>query len=85
METELEKQAHYLKIYVAIILLFCGAFLLADFSLHNQRISIDCVNISGNNGKITMILTIPSSRVAEGRQKIIETEEVRYPGMFFYN
>ena len=85
METKLEKQARYLKTYILAATLFCGAFLLTNFSLQSRRIIIDCVSLSEKNGKMTMILTILSERKADRKETGTKTEDVLYPGMLFYN
>ena len=82
METKLEKQARHLKTYIAAAVLFCSVSLTTDLSLQSRQISADCISLTGKNGEMTMILTVPASNQG---QKNAETEEVRYPGMIFYN
>jgi hypothetical protein len=90
MESKLEKQARYLKTYIIVAALLCGVSLTTNFSLQSRRVSADCISLTGKNGEMTMILTVPagatagSSSSSQGR-KTAETEDVRYPGMIFYN
>lgn len=85
MKIELKKQAHYLKIYIVVATLICCVFLLTDLSLQNRKISIDCITFSEKNGKMTVILTVPSGSMTDAEETVTKTVEVRYPGMLFYN
>ena len=85
METKLEKQVLYLKTYAIITTVFFAAFILTNFTLQNRRIDVDCVNLAEKNGKVTMILTISSDLLVNGKETNTRTEEVRYPGTLFYN
>ena len=85
METKLEKQARYLQTYVIAITLFCGMSILANFSQHSRKSSIDCITFSEKNGKMTMILTLPAGNLADGEETVTKTVEGRYSGTLFYN
>jgi Ni,Fe-hydrogenase maturation factor len=86
METKLERQARYLKTYIVVVALLCGVFISMDFSRRTSAISVDCISVSGKQGTLTLILSVPFSRTPERKEKNIKkTEEVSYPGMVFYN
>ena len=85
METKLEKQVRYLRTYAIIATVFCAAFILTNFSLQNRKIDVECINLAEKRGKVTMILTISSDLLVEGQEASTQVEDVRYPGMLFYN
>ena len=88
METKLEKQARYLKIYLALTLLFGIVFLSTDFTLQNRQITVNCIDLSGSKGGFSIAINIPKytlrDRATERSQDYIKSEDVRYPGMIFY-
>lgn len=62
METKLEKEVRYLKIYALVMTLGCAVFLLTAFTLQikNQKfeeIDVERINIVEKDGKLKMVIS----------------------------
>lgn len=91
METKLERDVRFLKIYAVAATLVCAGSLLSAFTLQSGRqkfeeIDVERINIVEKDGKLKMVIS------NEGRQhpgilngKVIERKEQRPPGMIFFN
>lgn len=91
METKLEKEVRYLKIYAIFATLFCAVFFLSAFALQskNQKfgeIDVERINIVEKNGKLDMVISNQERQhpgIANG--KVIERKSPRPPGIIFFN
>lgn len=62
METKLEKEVRFLKIYAFVATLFCAVFLLSAFTFQNKKqkfeeIDVERVNIIEKDGKLRMVIS----------------------------
>jgi len=61
METKIEKEARYLKIYAVVSTLFFAVFLLSAFAIQNNRkfeeIDVERINIIEKDGKLKMVIS----------------------------
>jgi hypothetical protein len=76
METKLEKEVRFLKIYAVVATLFCAMFFLTAFSLKNgeqkfEEITANRIKIVDANGKVGLLLAADYKKDA--------------PGVFFFN
>ncbi|MDQ4120744.1 MAG: hypothetical protein M3209_04785 [Acidobacteriota bacterium] len=91
METKLEKEVRFLKIYAVIATLACAVFLLTAFAAQNknqkfQEIDVERINIVEKDGKLRMVISNEARQhpgIVNG--KIIERKGPRPPGMIFFN
>ena len=91
METKLEREVRFLKIYAVAITLFCAVFFLSAFALQNQKqkfeeIDVERINIVEKDGKLRMVISNQARQhpgIVNG--KIIERKGPRPPGMIFFN
>ncbi|HSK74392.1 MAG TPA: hypothetical protein VK892_22015, partial [Pyrinomonadaceae bacterium] len=91
METKLEKEVRFLKIYAVVVTLFCAVFLLTAFAIQtkNQKfteIDVERINIVEKDGKLRMVISNQERQhpgIVNG--KIIKREHPRPPGMIFFN
>lgn len=91
METKLEREVRFLKIYAVITTLFCAVFLLSAFAIQNQKqkfeeIDVERINIVEKDGKLRMVISNEQRQhpgIVNG--KIIERKGPRPPGMIFFN
>jgi hypothetical protein len=91
METKLEKEVRFLKIYAVVATLFCAVFLLSGFAFESKKqkfeeIDVERINIVEKNGKLDMVISNQARQhpgIVNG--KIIERKGPRPPGMIFFN
>lgn len=91
METKLEKEVRYLKIYAAVATLFCGILLLSAFVIQNgkqkfEEIDVERINIVEKDGKLRMVISNRERQhpgMVDG--KPIPRENGRPPGMIFFD
>ena len=91
METKLEKEVRYLKIYAVVATLFCAVFLLSAFATQNKKqrfeeIDVERINIVEKDGKLRMVISNQERQhpgIVNG--KVIERKGPRPPGMIFFN
>jgi len=90
METKLEKEVRFLKIYAAVATLFCATFLTA-FAAQTRKpkfeeIDVERINIVEKDGRLRMVISNEARQhpgIANG--KIIKRDGPRPPGMIFFN
>src|SRR2546423_2211925 len=91
METKLEKEVRFLKIYAVVATLVCVIFFLTGFVTQNKKqkfeeIDVERINIVEKNGKLDMVISNEERQhpgIVNG--KIIERKGTRPPGMIFFN
>lgn len=91
METKLEKEVRFLKIYAAVATLLCAVFFLSAFALQNKKqkfeeIDVERINIVEKDGKLRMVISNQERQhpgIVNG--KIIKRDGPRPPGMIFFN
>lgn len=62
METKIEKEVRFLKIYAVVITLFCAVFFLSAFAQQKEKqkfeeIDVERINIVEKDGKLKMVIT----------------------------
>lgn len=90
MQTKLEKEVRFLKIYAVIATLFCTVFLFSAFALHNQKqkfteIDVERINVLDKDGKLRMVISNKDRQhpgVIDG--KIAERDR-KTAGILFFN
>ena len=91
METKLEREVRFLKIYAAVATLCCAVFLLTAFAAQNrnqkfEEIDVERINIVEKDGKLRMVISNSARQhpgIANG--KVIKRDQPRPPGMIFFN
>src|SRR4051794_20393730 len=91
MESKLEKEVRFLKIYAAVATLVGGVLLLSAFSSQNKNqkfgeIDVERINIVEKNGKLDMVISNQERQhpgISNG--KVIERTSQRPPGMIFFD
>ncbi|MBD0371782.1 MAG: hypothetical protein ICV60_13155 [Pyrinomonadaceae bacterium] len=91
METRLEKEVRFLKIYALVATIVCGLFLLSAFVFQGQKqkfgeIDVERINIVEKDGKLRMVISNEARQhpgIVNG--KIIKRDGPRPPGMIFFN
>jgi hypothetical protein len=91
METRLEKEVRYLKLYALVATLLGGVFFLSAFAFQNARqkfeeIDVERINIVEKDGKLRMVISNEERQhpgIVNG--KIIKRDGPRPPGMIFFN
>ena len=91
METKLEKEVRFLKIYAVVATLCCAVLLLSAFAFQNKRqkfeeIDVERINIVEKDGKLRMVISNQERQhpgIVNG--KIIKRSGPRSPGMIFFN
>lgn len=91
METRLEKEVRFLKIYAAVTTLLCAVFLLSAFAVQGRRqrfeeIDVERINVVEKDGKLRMVISNQERQhpgIVNG--KVIKREGPRPPGMIFFN
>jgi hypothetical protein len=91
METKLEREVRFLKIYAVIATLCCAVFLLSAFVIQNKKqtfdeIDVGRINIVEKDGKLRMVISNQEHQhpgIVNG--KVIERKAPRPPGMIFFN
>jgi hypothetical protein len=90
METRLEREVRFLKIYAAVMTLCCAVFLLTAFAQGGRQkfeeIDVERINIVEKDGKLRMVIS-NSARQHPGvvNGKVIKRDQPRPPGMIFFN
>jgi hypothetical protein len=91
MESKLEKEVRFLKIYAIVATLCCVALIASAFTLQSRKqkfeeIDVERINIVEKDGKLRMVISNQERQhpgVVNG--KIIERNGPRPPGMIFFN
>src|SRR5712692_8019618 len=91
METRIEKEIRFLKIYAAIATLVCAVFFFSAFTLQSRKqkfeeIDVERINIVEKDGKLRMVISNEARQhpgIVDG--KIIERKRPRPPGIIFFN
>ncbi|MDQ3747888.1 MAG: hypothetical protein M3367_02565 [Acidobacteriota bacterium] len=91
METKLEKEVRFLKIYAVVVTLVCAVFFLSAFTIQNKKqkfeeIDVERINIVEKDGKLRMVISNQERQhpgIVNG--KIIKRNAPRPPGMIFFN
>jgi hypothetical protein len=91
METKLEKEVRFLKIYAVTATLLCAVFLLSAFASQNKKqkfteIDVERINIVEKDGKLKMVISNKERQtpvIVDG--KTFAQEGGRSPGMIFFN
>jgi hypothetical protein len=91
MESSLEKQVRFLKIYAVVATLVCGVFLVTAFTLQNrpqkfQEINVERINVVEKDGSLRLVI----SNNERSPGPIERGKPFGYPGgtrggMIFYN
>jgi hypothetical protein len=89
METKLEREVRFLKVYAVMATLLCGVFVLTAFTIQtrNQKfeeIDVERINIVEKDGKLKMVI----SNAERQHPGIIDGKTLsrkRPPGMLFFN
>jgi len=90
METKLEKEVRFLKIYALVATLFCAVFLLSAFTFQNKKqkfeeIDVERINVLDKDGKLRMVIANKDRQhpgVIDG--KTAERER-KTAGILFFN
>jgi len=91
MDTKLEKEVRFLKIYAVVTTLFGAVFLLSAFTMQSakqkfEEIDVERINIVEKDGKLRMVISNQARQhpgIVNG--KIIERKGARPPGIIFFN
>jgi len=91
METKLEKEVRFLKIYAVVATLVCVIFFLTGFVTQNKKqkfeeIDVERINVVEKDGKLDMVISNQERQhpgIVNG--KIIERKGPRPPGIIFFN
>jgi hypothetical protein len=91
MQTRLERDVRFLKLYAAFATLACAILFLAAFSTADPRpkfeeIDVERINIVEQDGKLRMVISNQARQhpgIVNG--KVIERTHPRPPGMIFFN
>jgi hypothetical protein len=91
METRLEREVRFLKIYAAVLTLLCAAFVLSAFARQNRRqrfeeIDVERINVVEKDGRVKLVISNRERQtpvVVDGRT--IGKGSDRSPGLIFFN
>jgi len=91
METKLEKEVRFLKIYAVVVTLAYAVFFLTAFAIQSKKqrfeeIDVERINIVEKDGKLRMVISNQERQhpgIVNG--KIIERKSPRPPGIIFFN
>src|SRR5712692_11552881 len=91
METKLEKEVRFLKVYAIVATVICVVFISSAFTLQSRKqkfeeIDVERINIVEKDGKLRMVISNEARQhpgIVDG--KIIERKGQRPPGMIFFN
>jgi len=91
VETKLEKEVRFLKVYAVAATLLCAVFLLSAFSPQNKKqkfeeIDVERINIVERDGKLRMVISNKERQtpvIVDG--KTLPQEGGRPAGMIFFN
>jgi hypothetical protein len=91
METKLEKELRFLKIYAAVATLVCAVFFLTAFVMQNKKqkfeeIDVERINVVEKDGKLKMVIS-NAERQHPGSVdgKVIPRQEGRPAGLIYFN
>lgn len=91
METKLEKEVRFLKIYAVVATLCCTVFFISAFVMQDKKqkfeeIDVERINIVEKDGQLRMVISNQEHQhpgIVNG--KVIERKGPRPPGMIFFN
>lgn len=91
METKLEREVRFLKLYAIVATLVGVAFVASAFTLQGEKqkfgeIDVERINVVEKNGKLDMVISNQERQhpgIVNG--KIIERKQPRPPGIIFFN
>jgi len=91
MESKLEKEVRFLKMYAIVATLGCVVLIASAFTLQSQKqkfeeIDVERINIVEKDGKLRMVISNQERQhpgIVNG--KVIERKGPRPPGMIFFN
>lgn len=91
METRLEREVRFLKIYAAAATLVCAVLLFSAFTFQNRKqkfeeIDVERINVVEKDGKLKLVISNSERQtpvVVDG--KTITQEGGRSPGLIFFN
>jgi len=91
MESKLEKEVWFLKMYAIVATLCCVVFTVSAFTMQSRKqkfeeIDVERINIVEKDGKLRMVISNQERQhpgIVNG--KIIERKGPRPPGMIFFN
>jgi hypothetical protein len=91
METKLEREVRFLKVYAVAATLVCAVFFLSAFAAQNRRqkfeeIDVERINVVEKDGRLKMVISNRERQtpvVVDG--KTLPHEGGRSPGMVFFN
>lgn len=91
MESKLEKEVRFLKMYAIVATLCCMVLTVSAFTLQSRKqkfeeIDVERINIVEKDGKLRMVISNQERQhpgIVNG--KIIERKGPRPPGMIFFN
>lgn len=91
METRLEREVRFLKIYAAALTLLCAAFMRSAFAAQNRRqrfeeIDVERINVVEKDGALKLVISNKARQtpvVVDG--KTYGQPGERWPGLIFFN
>lgn len=90
MQTQLERDVRFLKIYAAVATLVCAVFILSAFAQARRQkfdeIDVERINIVEKDGRLRMVISNRERQhpgISNG--KAIPRPDGRAPGMIFFN
>jgi hypothetical protein len=89
METKLEKEVRFLKVYAVVATLFCAVFLLSAFAIQSKKqkfeeIDVERINVVEKDGKLKMVIS-NSERQHPGLMEGKSIPRRRPAGLLFFN
>src|SRR5688500_20347049 len=80
METKIEKEVRYLRIYAVVATLFCAIFLLSGFVMQSKQqkfeeIDVERINIMEKDGKLKKVISNAQQQHPESDDGKIITRE----------
>lgn len=91
MQTKLEKEVRFLKIYALVATLLCAVFLCTAFAMQNQKqkfieVDVERINIVEKDGALKMVISNKERQHPNAIDgKINVREGGRSAGMIFFN
>lgn len=91
MESKLDKEVRFLKVYAIIATLFCVLFIASAFTLQSRKqkfgeIDVERINIVEKDGRLRMVISNRERQhpgMVDG--KLMPRENGRPPGLIFFN
>jgi hypothetical protein len=90
MQTKLERDVRFLKIYAGVATLCCAVFVLSAFAQARRQkfdeIDVERINIVEKDGKLRMVISNRERQhpgITDG--KLVPRPNSRAPGMLFFN